>query len=130
VAMPYHPVVRRSRLVIPLVVPLLWLAIPAEAGSGRACPDGVGCIWNKADFQGKRAQVPPSGCIDSNIRSAVNSTNRVLQFFVGAGCYGLRAGTLGPGDETSQITAGSATGDCSHGPVDPCSDEPPEAPSP
>jgi hypothetical protein len=122
--------VGRSRLVIPLVVALLWVAVPVEARSDGACPDGVGCVWDKTDFQGKRAQVPPTGCIDSNIRSAVNATDQVLEFFVGAGCYGLRAGTLQPGDETSQIKAGSATGDCSHGPVDPCSDEPPSAPSP
>jgi len=121
---------RRSRLVIPLVVPLLWLAVPVEARSEKACPDGVGCVWDRADFQGRRAQVPKTGCIDSNIRSAVNGTDRVLEFFVGAGCYGLRSGSLGPGEETSQITAGSATGDCSRGPVDPCSDEPPSAPSP
>lgn len=117
--------------MIPLAVALLWVAVPAEAraGSGRACPDGAGCIWDQTDFQGRRAQVPPSGCIDANIRSAVNGTDRTLQFFGGAGCYGLRVGTLAPGDETSQIKAGSATGDCSHAGVDTCSDEPPSPPS-
>jgi len=123
-------VVDRARLVIPLAVVLLWVAVPVEARTEKgACPAGAGCIWDQTDFQGKRAQVPPEGCIDANIRSAVNGTDRVLQFFGGAGCYGLRVGTLEPGDETSQIKAGSATGDCSHGPVDPCSDEPP-SPSP
>ena len=121
----------RSRLVIPLALLLLWIAVPVEARTERRpCPAGSACVWDQTDFQGRRAQVPATGCIDSRIRSAVNATDRPLQFFAGGGCYGLRVGTLGPGDESPQISAGSATGDCSHGPVDPCSDEPPSAPSP
>jgi hypothetical protein len=116
--------------VIPLAVVLLWIAVPVAARTRNPCPDGSACVWDETNFQGRRAQVPASGCIDSRIRSAVNATDRPLQFFAGGGCYGLRVGTLGPGDESPQISAGSATGDCSHGPVDPCSDEPPEAPSP
>jgi hypothetical protein len=118
--------VDRPRLVIPVVVTLLWIAVPVQARSGHgACPEGAGCVWDQTDFRGRRAQVPFNGCIDSNIRSAVNASDEVLEFFMGAGCYGVRAGTLQPGQETSEIKAGSATGDCSHGPVDPCSDEPP-----
>jgi hypothetical protein len=75
-------------------------------------------------------QIPSSGCIDSRIRSAVNTSDVPLQFFMGAGCYGPRAGTLQPGQETPEISAGSATGDCSRGPVDGCSDETaPETPT-
>jgi hypothetical protein len=59
----------------------------------------------------------------------MNATDRPMQFFAGGGCAGLRVGTLGPGEESPQLSAGSATGECSHGPVDPCSDEPPSAPS-
>lgn len=115
----------RTRLVIPLVVTMLWIAAPAEAShDGRACPEGTGCVWDDVNFQGRRAQVPSTGCIDATIRSAVNSSDHVLEFFRGAGCYGLRVGTLQPGDETREISAGSATGDCSRGPVDQCSDEP------
>jgi hypothetical protein len=118
--------VDRPRLVIPVVVALLWVAVPVRARTGEpACPKGSGCVWDQTDFRGRRGQVPSRGCIDSNIRSAVNASDGVLEFFMGAGCYGVRAGTLQPGQETSQIKAGSATGDCSQGPVDPCSDETP-----
>ena len=118
--------VSRPRMVIPVVAALLWLPVPAQAGHDRAaCPDGKRCIWDQTDFQGRRGQVPETGCIDATIKSAVNESDGVLEFFRGAGCYGLRAGTLGPGEQTSQISAGSATGDCSLGPADQCSDEPP-----
>jgi hypothetical protein len=118
--------VDRPRLVIPVVVAMLWIAVPVEAGHDKAaCPEGARCVWDQTDFRGRRAKVPPNGCIDATIRSAVNASDGVLEFFRGAGCYGLRAGTLGPGQQSSQISAGSATGDCSRGPVDPCSDESP-----
>ena len=122
----------RSRLVIPLVVASLWIAVPVEARQNAACPDGAACVWNQTDFRGSRAQIPPDGCIDSNIRSAVNATDRVLEFFISGGCAGARAGSLQPGQETPRISAGSATGNCSHGPVDQCSGETetPETPSP
>ncbi|HEV8623568.1 MAG TPA: peptidase inhibitor family I36 protein [Acidimicrobiia bacterium] len=118
--------VNRPRLVIPVVAALLWLPVPAQASHNEAaCPDGTRCIWDQTDFRGRRGQVPETGCIDATIRSAINESDGVLEFFRGAGCYGLRAGTLGPGEQTSQISAGSATGDCSLGPADQCSDEPP-----
>jgi hypothetical protein len=66
------------------------------------------------------AQVPSTGCIDANIKSAINASDEPLQFFMGAGCRGPRAGTLQPGQETSEISAGSATGYCSQDPADPC----------
>ena len=122
----------RSRLVIPLSVALLWIAVPVEAQADAACPDGAACVWTKRDFQGSRAQIPANGCIDSTIRSAVNRTDRVLQFFLSGGCAGARAGHLQPGEESAQIEAGSATGDCANGPVDQCSGdtETPETPAP
>ena len=94
------------------------------------CPKGSACIWNETTFQGRMAQVPSTGCIDSNIRSAVNTSDRTIELFMGAGCYGPRAGTLQPGQETPEIKAGSATGDCSMGPADPCRDDPAPAPEP
>jgi hypothetical protein len=67
--------VDRPRLVIPVVVTLLWIAVPVQARSGQgACPEGAGCVWDQTDFRGRRAQVPFNGCIDSNIRSAVNAS--------------------------------------------------------
>lgn len=122
----------RSRLVIPLAVALLWIAVPVEVQAEAACPDGAACVWTKSDFQGSRAQIPPSGCIDSNIRSARNGTDRVLQFFLSGGCAGARAGHLQPGEENAQISARSATADCANGPVDQCSGdtETPETPAP
>ena len=122
----------RSRLVIPLAVASLWIAVPVEVQAKATCPDGAACVWNKKDFQGSRAQIPPSGCIDTNIRSAVNGTDRVLQFFLSGGCAGARAGHLQPGEESAHVEAGSATGDCANGPVDQCSGdtETPETPAP
>lgn len=118
----------RCRLVIPVTVALLGIAAPVEAAPKATCRDGVGCIWDKTDFQGKRGQVPQGGCIDARIRSAVNYSDGVLEFFMGAGCYGLRTGTLQPGQEAADLRAGSAAGDCKLGPADTCSDEPPETP--
>jgi hypothetical protein len=123
--------VDRARLVIPLVVPLLWIAAPIEAGAQQApCPDGVSCVWNQTHFQGSRTKVPPSGCIDTNIASAVNASDKVLVFFINGGCVGARAGTLQPGEDTSQTGAESASNDCSPDPVGPCGSEPPEPTSP
>ena len=122
----------RTRLVIPLAVASLWIAVPVEAQATATCPDDAACVWTKKDFQGSRAEIPASGCIDSNIRSAVNNTDQVLQFFLSGGCAGARAGHLPPGGESARIEAGSATGDCANGPVDQCSGdtETPETPAP
>ena len=110
---------------------LTTIAVPVRAQGDKAhCPRGGGCVWNETSYQGKMAQVPSTGCIDSNIRSAVNTSDRPLEFFMGAGCYGPRAGTLQPGQETPQISAGSATGDCTTATVDPCSDDPAPSPEP
>jgi hypothetical protein len=124
----------RTPLVMPLVLASLWIAVPVEAGHNRgSCPRGTGCIWDDTNFRGKKGQVPQSGCIDARIRSAVNNSDGVLEFFMGAGCYGLRTATLQPGQEAPDLKAGSAAGDCTLGPADPCSDQPaetPETPSP
>ena len=117
----------RSRLAIPVVVALLWIATPVQARTDQAaCPKGTGCVWNQTDFRGSRTQVPSSGCIDSNIRSAVNTSDEAIEFYTGGGCAGLRAGTLQPGEEAPRMSAGSAgsaTGDCSDNPVDSCGGE-------
>lgn len=122
----------RSRLVIPLAVAMLWIAVPVEAQTKAACPDGAACVWTKKDFQGSRAQIPPDGCIDSNIRSATNGTDKVLYFFLSGGCAGAQAGQLQPGQQNANIDARSATGDCASGPVNQCDGgtEPPETPAP
>ncbi len=122
----------RPRLVIPVMVALLWIAVPVQAGAGQApCPEGAGCVWNQTDFRGKRAKVPSNGCIDTSIRSAVNASDQPLQFFMGSGCYGVRVATLKPGQEAAEIRAGSASANCSFGVPDPCTDDVPlpEAPS-
>ena len=49
---------------------------------------------------------------------------------MGAGCYGPRAGTLKPGQDSPEIDPGSATGDCTVGTVDPCGDDPAPPPQP
>ena len=119
----------RSRLVIPVVVPLLWMTVPVRADTGSAaCREGAACVWGQTDFRGKRAQVPPNGCIDTSIRSAVNASDEALELFMGAGCHGLQAGTLQPGEEASDIHAGSATRDCDQGAVDSCTPETPPTP--
>jgi Peptidase inhibitor family I36 len=99
--------------------------VPVQAQSDRSsCPRGSGCVWNQTSFQGKMAEVPSTGCIDSKIKSAANDSDGTIAFFMGAGCYGPRAGTLRPGQEAPEINAGSATGDCSQGgAVDPCDDQ-------
>lgn len=121
----------RSRLAIPVVVALLWVATPAQARSDKGnCPRGAGCIWDQMGFRGRMAKVPSGGCIDSTIRSAVNSSDEVVELYSGAGCYGLRAATLQPGDEAPQVSAGSAgsaTGQCSDNPAGSCSGEVPSA---
>ena len=104
----------RARLVILAAVALILIAgsVPAQAEK-TACPRGTGCVWDQTSFRGRMAEIPSAGCIDSRIKSAVNTTDRTLEFFMGAGCYGPRAGTLKPGQETPEISAGSATG-CGH----------------
>jgi hypothetical protein len=122
-------VVNRSRLVIPLVVPWLWVAVPAQAGD-QTCPDGAACIWGQTDFRGSRVQVPSDGCIDSSIRSAVNRSDQVIHFFASGGCVGAEVATLAPGEVNPRMGASSATGDCSNDVVDPCSGETPTPPAP
>ena len=124
---------RRIRFVVLAAAALVLVAGPAGAHTTQtACPRRGACVWNETTFQGRMAQVPKAGCIDSSIRSAVNTSDRTIEFFMGAGCYGPRAGTLNPGQETPDIKAGSATGDCRVGSTfDPCSDDSqPEPPSP
>jgi hypothetical protein len=118
-------------MVILAAAALTMVALPARAqGDKVRCPRGGGCVWDGPDYRGRMAQIPSTGCIDSVIRSAVNTSDRTLEFFTGAGCYGTRAGTLKPGQDTPEINAGSATGDCTVGPADPCNDDPaPEPPS-
>lgn len=119
----------RPRLVIPLVAALLWIGVPADAGSGNApCPDGAGCVWTKTNFEGSRAQVPSDGCIQSTIRSAANASDDVLVFYLAGNCQGPQAGRLEPGQETPEMDARSATGDCSQDTVDPCNGETVPAP--
>jgi Peptidase inhibitor family I36 len=114
-------IVHRSRLVIVAAVALITVAVPVEARADKdACPDGAACVWDETGFQGTMAEVPSTGCIDAKIKSAINTSDDTLQFFRGAGCRGPRAGTLEPGQETSQISAGSATEGCSEDPTDPC----------
>jgi hypothetical protein len=119
----------RSRLTVPVVAALLWVAPPVQARTDKgACPRGSGCVWDQTNFQGSMAQVPRKGCIDDDIRSAVNTSDEAIAFFTGSGCVGLQAGTLQPGEEAPQINAGSAgaaTGDCSDNPVDSCGGEVP-----
>ena len=111
----------RPRLIIPLVAALLWIAVPADAvNASAACPKGSSCVWTETDFQGSRTEVPSDGCLDSKIRSAVNTSDAVLVLYVGGGCQGPRAGRLDPGQEYSRIDARSATGNCSQDTVDPC----------
>jgi len=114
--------VRRSRLLFLAAVAVVAVAAPIRPAEARksACPHGSGCVWDGTDFDGQMTQVPSTGCIDARIRSAVNGSDHPVQFFMGAGCRGPRAGTLQPGQETSEINAGSATGACSDDPTDPC----------
>ena len=121
--MPYDPVVVRAGRLILVVAALLSFALPVEARSGSVCPQGSGCVWDKADFQGIRTQVPSDGCLDSKIKSAANTSDEVLVLYLGGGCQGPQAGRLEPGQDFSRIEARSATGDCSRDPIDPCSGE-------
>jgi hypothetical protein len=117
-------VLNRSRLIIPLVAALLWIGVPADAGNGKAaCPKGSSCAWNEFNFEGSRTEVPSDGCLDSKIRSAVNTSDTVLVLYYGGGCQGPRAGRLDPGQDYPRIDARSATGDCSQDSVDPCGGE-------
>jgi hypothetical protein len=117
-------ILNRSGLIIPLVAALLWIGVPADAGNGKAaCPKGSGCVWTETNFEGSRTEVPSDGCIDSKIKSAVNTSDAVLVLYVGGGCQGPRAGRLDPGQDYSRIDARSATGDCSQDSVDPCGGE-------
>jgi Peptidase inhibitor family I36 len=112
--------VQRRRLLVLLVAALAALAVagPASARKG-VCPRGSGCVWDEENFQGQMAQVPRNGCIDAHIRSAANGSDRPLQLFMGAGCRGPLAGTLPPGEDSPQISAGSATGAAAEDPADP-----------
>ena len=122
---------RQLRFVVLTAATLVLLASPVGARTTRtACPNGSACIWTEPTFQGRMAQVPPTGCIDSSIRSAVNTSDRTIQLFTGSGCYGPSAGTLQPGQETPEIKAGSATGDCKPSTVNPCNDEGDPQPEP
>jgi hypothetical protein len=114
-----------------MAVALFTIAVPVRAQSDHtACPEGAGCVWDQTDFRGRKAEVPSTGCIDSNIKSAVNGSDEPLELFTGAGCYGPRAGVLMPGQESPQIHAGSATNDCTHDAVDQCTGDAGDAPTP
>jgi len=117
--------------VLLVAAALTMVAAPVRAQGDKAhCPRGRSCVWTDIGYQGRMAQVPSRGCIDSSIRSAVNRSDRAIELFMGAGCYGPRAGTLRPDQETPEISAGSATGDCTTATVDPCSDDPAPSPEP
>ena len=118
-------ILNRPRLIIPLLAALLWFGVPADAGSGTAgCPKGSGCVWTETNFQGSRTQVPSDGCIQSKIRSAANGSDDVLVFYLAGNCQGPQAGRLEPGQDSPEMDARSATGDCSQDTVEPCGGEP------
>lgn len=111
---------QRSRVLVLLVATLAAVAVPAPANARKSpCPRGSGCVWDEENFQGQMAQVPRSGCIDARIHSASNDSDHPMVLFMGAGCRGPRAGTLESGQDTSQISAGSATGSAADDPTDP-----------
>jgi hypothetical protein len=119
---------KRMRPVILIVVALVGVGGPVQARNGdkAGCPRGAGCVWDQTDFQGDMTKVPSAGCIDSRIRSAVNKSDEVLQFFMGGGCTGPVAATLQPGQDARQIGAGSASRGCSPNAAEDCGgDEPP-----
>ena len=128
---------RQFGFVILMAAALALGAGPASARTTKtACPRGSACVWTEPTFQGRMAQVPPTGCIDASIRSAVNTSDGTIELFMGAGCYGPSAGTLEPGQETPEIKAGSATGDCHTSTVNHCGGDdqtpqpgPPEPPA-
>ena len=114
-----------------MAVALFTMAAPVRADSDRnGCPGGAGCVWDQTGFQGDMTKVPSTGCIDTSVRSAVNNSRETLEFFMGAGCYGPRAGTLQPGQEAPEIHAGSATASCTHDAVDQCTGDAGDAPAP
>jgi len=123
---------KQLRFAVLAVAALTFAAGPAGARTTTrtSCPRGSACVWTEPTFQGRMAQVPSTGCIDSSIRSAVNTSDRTIELFMGAGCYGPSAGTLQPGQETPDIKAGSATGDCSTSTVNHCGDDQSPAPDP
>ena len=123
-------VVNRSRLVIPLLLPWLCVAGPAQARDQAGCPEGSACIWNQSDFQGSRVQVPSDGCIDSGIRSAINRSDRVIHFYASGGCVGAEVATLAPGEVNPRMGASSATGECSNDVVGSCGGDDPAPPAP
>jgi hypothetical protein len=110
-------------MAIPVLVTISCMALPAGARPA-ACPDGSACVWDEHNFEGDRAQVPSGGCIDSNIRSAINRTDRVLHFYLSGGCVGAEGATLQPGEEDPRMSFASASG----GPPDRVIAEPPGAP--
>jgi hypothetical protein len=113
-----------------IVVALLWIAAPVQARNDDkdACPGGAGCVWDQSDFRGDRTEVPSAGCLDSRIRSAVNNSDELLQFFMGGGCTGPVAATLQPGQEASRLGAGSAARGCSSSAVAGCGEDTPVQP--
>jgi hypothetical protein len=118
---------KRVRPVILIVVALLGVGVPVQARDGNkaACPRGSGCVWDQTEFQGDMTKVASAGCLDSRIRSAVNNSDEVLQFFMGGGCTGPVAATLQPGQDAPQIGAGSASRGCSPNAAEDCGGEEP-----
>jgi len=110
-----------------IVVALLGVGQPVQARNAdkAACSRGAGCVWDQTEFQGHRTQVPSAGCIDSRIRSAVNNSDEVLQFYMGGGCTGPVAATLQPGQDAPDIGAGSATRGCSRSAAEDCGEDEP-----
>ena len=67
--------------MIPATTALTAIALPGQAqGDKDRCPHGGGCVWDGPDYRGRMAQIPSTGCNDSVIRSAVNTSDRKLEF--------------------------------------------------
>src|SRR5437764_13476905 len=112
----------RVRFVLLTAAALTIVAGPVGAHTTKTdCPRDAACVWDHPTFQGAMVEVPPTGCVDTRIRSAVNTSDRTLGFFMFAGRYAPAPGTLKPGRQIAQISAGSATGVCAWAPADPCS---------